>query len=203
MHYLLACILCYLIGSIPTAFLLVKKRHGHDIRQKGTGNVGAMNAYEVTGDSMTGIFIAAIDISKGLIASLVALAVLGGSPYSWAIGLFFVVTGHVLSPWIGFRGGRGLAAAAGALALSVPLCAATWILLWGVVYAIRRNIGVANHVALYVLAAWSWVAPHWWWWPMQGWENTGAFRALALLPTIALVILAHRRGPAKTSEKTP
>lgn len=92
--------LSYLIGSIPFAFLLLKWTTGKDIRTLGTGNVGAMNSYDVTGSKLIGITVGVLDALKGAAAVIVAqtyfseglsgTALLG--PKMWAT--FFAVLGH-------------------------------------------------------------------------------------------------------------
>ena len=70
MEYLLSSIIGYLFGSIPTAYLLLKRTRGIDITNAGTGNVGAMNSYEVTNSKSIGIIVLLIDFLKGMIPAL-------------------------------------------------------------------------------------------------------------------------------------
>jgi len=80
MNYVYSAILGYLLGSIPTAFILLKKSKSLDIRKKGSGNVGALNAYEVSNSKSIGILVLIIDFSKGLISYLLAVLFLGIIP---------------------------------------------------------------------------------------------------------------------------
>ena len=73
MDYLFSCIIGYLLGSFPTAFLILKKIKGIDITTKGSGNVGAMNSYEVTNSKKFGIFVLIVDLLKGLLSVIVVL----------------------------------------------------------------------------------------------------------------------------------
>ena len=68
----------YLLGSIPTAFIFVKTFKGIDIRKAGSGNVGALNAYEVSGSALIGISVLLIDILKGIFSVKVSQVLLGG-----------------------------------------------------------------------------------------------------------------------------
>ena len=131
----------YLLGSIPTAWLLTRRRLGSDIRQLGDGNIGAENAARILG-RRTGIIVAAIDVGKGLAAvlltRLLTAAMLGNDtagnfpsiPALTGIPLLLAlltgiaaVLGHCYPLWLRGRGGRGAATAAGALLALTP-CAA-------------------------------------------------------------------------------
>ena len=65
MNYLLSCIIGFLVGSLPTAFIILKKTKGIDITSAGTGNVGAMNSFEVTNSKIIGLIVFIIDALKG------------------------------------------------------------------------------------------------------------------------------------------
>jgi glycerol-3-phosphate acyltransferase PlsY len=113
--YWLLCIAYYLIGSIPTAYLVLKFRHQLDIRNEGTGNVGAMNSYDVTGSKSTGIFVFIVDFLKGIIPTIILLYVFNLSLYFIILPLVLLVFGHNFSAFLKFKGGRGLATSAGVL----------------------------------------------------------------------------------------
>lgn len=101
----------YLLGAIPTAYLLVRARFGSDLRREGTGNIGAMNAYEVTGRRWIGLATALLDIAKGALAVLLAYHFAGGAEAASA-ALVAATFGHCYNIFIK-GGGRGLAVAAG------------------------------------------------------------------------------------------
>ncbi|MCF8267770.1 MAG: glycerol-3-phosphate acyltransferase, partial [Ignavibacteriales bacterium] len=92
--YLLIFIIAYLMGSFPTAYLLLKYRHGKDITKEGSGNVGALNSFEVTKSRMTGITVLLIDFAKGFLA--VFLSRFSGDDLfiAGAIALNAAVLGH-------------------------------------------------------------------------------------------------------------
>ena len=112
----------YLLGSIPTAWLLARRR-GQDIRQLGDGNVGAENAARLLGRN-AGVFVALVDVGKGLAAILLARLLTGPEP-SWPAALpgLAAIIGHSWPLWLKGPGGRGAATAAGAL-LGLTPCAA-------------------------------------------------------------------------------
>ena len=146
MFYLLSAVIGYLLGSIPTAFLVLKAK-GIDIREAGTGNVGAMNSYEVTNSKYVGIFVFMGDAIKGLVSVYIPLLLF---PYGFeyaAFALLFAVLAHCFNPWLGFKGGRGLAAALGGTLLIAPFLAAFWIAGWVLTFLVKRDILLGNIVA--------------------------------------------------------
>ncbi|MCS7012688.1 MAG: glycerol-3-phosphate acyltransferase [Chloroherpetonaceae bacterium] len=145
--------LSYLIGSIPFAFLILKALTGKDIRTLGTGNVGAMNSYDVTGSKAIGITVGVLDALKGVAVVLLADAYfstgLSGkealAPKMWAT--FFAVLGHCYSIWLGFKGGRGLATAAGATLLFMKSMLIAWLVVWVLAWLYSRKLHFCNIAA--------------------------------------------------------
>ena len=119
-----ALIVGYLLGSIPFGVLLTRLGGAGDLRQIGSGNIGATNVLR-TGRKGLAAATLILDAAKGAAAVLLAAAVLPGTENLAAIGAFF---GHLYPAWLGFRGGKGVATLLGlALALSWPV---------GLVYAV-------------------------------------------------------------------
>jgi glycerol-3-phosphate acyltransferase PlsY len=146
MFYLLSAIIGYFLGSVPTAYLALKKR-GIDITQAGTGNVGAMNSYEVTNSKYIGIFVFMADAIKGLLSVYIPLLLF---PYGFeyaAFALLFAVLGHCFNPWLGFKGGRGLATALGGTILIAPFLPALWIVIWVLSFLVKKDILLGNILA--------------------------------------------------------
>ncbi len=144
MQYLLSAVIGYLLGSIPTAYLLLKKTHGIDVTIAGTGNVGAMNSYEVTNSKWIGIIVLIIDFLKGMIPVFIVLYFLESSFFIASLSILFAVFSHCFNPWLGFKGGRGLATAAGGSAAIFPPMLIAWIVFWILVYIIKKDIHIAN-----------------------------------------------------------
>jgi glycerol-3-phosphate acyltransferase PlsY len=144
MEYLLSAIIGYLLGSIPTAYLIVKKSKGVDITNTGSGNVGAMNSFEVSGSKSVGLLVLIIDALKGLSGVYICLLLFPISFVYPATALFFAVFSHCFNPWIGFKGGRGLATAAGGAALLFPYALLVWGILWVITFVVQRDILWAN-----------------------------------------------------------
>jgi len=117
MNAVLAVTLGYLVGSIPFAYLL-SRRHGIDLRRAGSGNVGASNVLRTTG-VWAAVLAMMLDGVKGTLAVLMA-QLLSGSLIATVAAAFASILGHVYPVWLRFRGGKGVATAAGAFALLAP-----------------------------------------------------------------------------------
>lgn len=145
--YFVAAILGYFIGSVPVAYLLVWWKEKVDIRQAGSGNVGALNSFVVTKSWLIGTTVLLLDILKGLAGTL-----LGGvlSPAdSGAVMLAGVaaVIGHNYPIWLSFRGGRGLATASGATLVVAWPVVCVWLVLWSLSALLLRQVNPANAMA--------------------------------------------------------
>jgi glycerol-3-phosphate acyltransferase PlsY len=144
----------YLIGSIPTAYLAVRLKSRKDIRTLGSGNVGTLNSYQVTGSKAVGLIVLVVDILKGIAAVMVGQALVPPLPFVGAsFAGFAAVTGHSYPVWLRFRGGRGLATAAGAMGILSPPLVGAWMALWGIGHALVREVNVASAVACVLLGA--------------------------------------------------
>jgi len=147
MNYLLIFIICYLIGSIPTGFIVLKKTRNIDITKNGSGNVGALNSFEITNSKFIGVSVFVLDLLKGILCILIVKYLFGNFFNYQMIGLNSAVLAHSYSPWIKFSGGRGLATAAGGcMILSLPVLF-LWIFIWLMSYLIKKNIHIANCIA--------------------------------------------------------
>ncbi len=144
MQYLLSAVIGYLFGSIPTAYILLKITRGIDVTTEGTGNVGAMNSYEITNSKWIGIIVLIIDFLKGMIPVFIVLYFLESSFFIASLSVLFAIFSHCFNPWLGFKGGRGLATAAGGSAAIFPPLLVAWIVFWILTYIIKKDIHIAN-----------------------------------------------------------
>jgi glycerol-3-phosphate acyltransferase PlsY len=142
--YIQSLALGYLIGSIPTAFVFVSWKKRIDIRKSGSGNVGAMNTYDITGSVALGALVMVLDILKGMAAVGAAPMLFGGGVPSAGFGGIGAVLGHDYPVWLRFKGGRGLSTTAGVMLLMGWLFVAVWCTLWTVIYIVRRDIHRSN-----------------------------------------------------------
>lgn len=137
----------FLLGSVPWALVLGRMVHRVDIRTQGSGNLGATNAFRVLGPA-TGTAVLLLDAGKGFAAAYVApgelLALAGG---------FGAVLGHVFSPWVRFRGGKGVATAAGAFGAVAPQATLAATAIWIVTVAATRWVSLGSIVAVAGLVA--------------------------------------------------
>lgn len=150
----------YLVGSLPTAYIAVKRKSNIDIRSAGSGNVGSMNAYEVTGARTVGIIVLLVDVVKGAIAPFVTITFFSPEPLAVSVAILGVVVGHCWPVWLKFKGGRGLAAAAGAMLVADWIFVLLWLACWGVGYFVSKNIHVRNAIAIVVSALLAWFVPN-------------------------------------------
>jgi glycerol-3-phosphate acyltransferase PlsY len=115
---ILSIIIGYLLGSIPTAYIVSRKRKGIDIRTVGSRNMGGANVMREIG-TPEGIFVSLIDIAKGAGAILIAQALNFSEPWVFGAG-FAALVGHNFPVFVGFRGGRGTATVIGIFLVLAP-----------------------------------------------------------------------------------
>src|SRR6185436_393293 len=141
--FILTILTAYLLGSIPTGFLVGKSK-GIDIRTVGSGNIGATNAFRILGKA-AGISVLAVDAVKGLGAVMVVPPVVvalfpGIAPETYlriTAGLTAIL-GHNYTCWLYFKGGKGIATSAGVLGGLVPWALAIVLSIWTILFLITR-----------------------------------------------------------------
>ncbi len=144
----------YLIGSIPVAFLLARKRSGIDLRNAGSGNIGARNAFEVTGNKRLGFAVLVLDMHKGIIP-LVILSKIGSCQMIPVVAVT-IILGHCYPVWLKFHGGRGLATGAAIALLISPDTLICWVVFYFLSGLIRKQVHIqalAATIASIVFAA--------------------------------------------------
>ncbi len=165
-------LLAFLLGSIPFG-LLIAKAKGIDIRQHGSGNIGATNVLRVVGKKY-GITCLVLDALKGLIPTIIGISLIrfvgmknpmmisALDPFSAEFPMLTaqvmqVVTGlcailgHNYSPWVGFKGGKGIATSAGVLIAMMPAAIVILLVVWLLVFLISRYVSLASIVTAGVL----------------------------------------------------
>lgn len=154
---ILAVLLSYIIGSIPTAFIFGKLYKNIDIRQHGSGNVGATNVFRVLGKG-PGIIVLLLDIVKGLIVVVFVSQLFGlTSNYNLIVLALSVVAGHNWTIFLKFKGGKGIATSLGVLiGLTIkivsirPVLMAT-LVVWLVCFLISGIVSLSSMIAAIVL----------------------------------------------------
>jgi glycerol-3-phosphate acyltransferase PlsY len=154
MEELLAVTFGYLTGSVPFAFLLARRR-GVDLRHVGSGNVGAANVLRATGLKYA-LATVGLDAAKGAVAVLVAERLAGGPGTPVAAGVASII-GHVCPVWLRFRGGKGVATAAGVFGVLTPIAVAiagvTFVAaIWATRYVSVGSMAAAMTLAVVAIA---------------------------------------------------
>jgi len=161
-NYIVSLVVSYLIGSIPTAYLVVKSTSEVDIRKVGSGNVGGRNALEVTGKKWIGVVVTVVDLLKGVVSVLLATLLFDDTATAVSAAMFGAVLGHCYPMWLKFHGGRGLATGAGSLLVTGWLWVFVWLALYFGTEKITKNVHAASVIALVGLPLITWFIPGLW-----------------------------------------
>ena len=142
---LAAALVSYLVGGIPFSYLAGRLAKGIDLRQHGSGNLGASNTYRILGGKIA-LAVLVLDVAKGLGPVLVAsrFDVGGEEPVHAIAAAAGAVLGHLFSPYLGFAGGKGIATSAGAFAGLAPWAFALALVVFASVFAARRIVSLAS-----------------------------------------------------------
>jgi glycerol-3-phosphate acyltransferase PlsY len=135
----------YLVGGIPFSYLAGLWSKGIDLRQHGSGNLGASNTYRILGGRIA-LIVLACDVAKGLLPVVLARAwdVGGEEPYHEIAAAVGAVVGHLFSPYLRFSGGKGIATSAGAFAGLAPWAFGIALTVFASVFAARRIVSLAS-----------------------------------------------------------
>lgn len=184
MNLFLIAVVSFLLGSIPTGYL-VARAHGVDIRQHGSGNIGATNVFRTLGKPL-GIFVFIADVLKGYVAVRLAMR-FGSADLAWSgvVGAVAVIAGHNYTPWLRFKGGKGIATSGGVLVALAPWAALGGILVWIILFYTTRYVSVASLGATISLPL---VVGSLW---LLGYEDSNVLFGFVLLIS-ALAIWRHR-----------
>jgi acyl phosphate:glycerol-3-phosphate acyltransferase len=146
-------LIAYLLGGIPAAYLAGRMVRGIDLREHGSGNLGATNVYRVIGAKVA-IPVFAFDIAKGAAAVLLLPRVTASlHPANWALVYGLVaIAGHVRTPFLGWRsGGKGVATALGVFLALTPWATLVALAAWMIVFGLSRFVSLASLTAAVVL----------------------------------------------------
>jgi glycerol-3-phosphate acyltransferase PlsY len=150
LDFLIASAVCFIVGSFPTAYLTGRIFKGVDIRQFGSGNVGATNAFRVLGKRI-GALVFAVDLAKGALPAWFMTRIVFPEtiPADWAVwaGLGAIL-GHIYTPFLGFKGGKGIATGSGVILAVYPAVYAIVIGVWGLAFMVTRVVSLSSLIAL-------------------------------------------------------
>ncbi len=186
---------CYILGAIPFSYLTVKLFSGSDIREKGSGNVGATNVLRIMGWKVAAAALAG-DLLKGFFAAMLAyycsihFQVQLDPRFMSAFGGLFAVLGHCWPVFLQFRGGKGVATAAGALLFIMPVTVLILAAIFAAVIAISRYVSLGSVTAAFLL-------------PLAVWITTDYPPYYKICMAITLIVVfKHRNNLAKLMSGT-
>ena len=165
----------YLVGTFPTA-VMVGRAGGHDVRVEGSGNPGASNVYRLMGFGPA-LVVFFGDALKGALPTAVGLAVSDSTLLPYALGIAAVL-GHVFPVWSRFKGGRGVATAAGMAIVVFPVVALVLAVVW---LAIAKGLGRASLASLTIVTAF----------PFGAWIAGAADGEVAAFAALAVFVIAR------------
>lgn len=145
MSLALTILLAYVVGSIPNGLIIGKLMRGIDIREHGSKNIGATNAYRVLG-AWPAFWVFLTDALKGVAGVLIGLYA-GGDGLDMIIGGIAAMAGHNWSLFLGFKGGKGVATGLGIIAVLAPLPTVCIFLVWSLIVYFTRYVSLGSVVA--------------------------------------------------------
>jgi len=172
----------YLLGSIPFGYILLRIFRGQDVRQTGSGNIGATNV--ARSSPALGILTLFLDALKGAAAVAVTRALFPDQMMLAAIAALFAILGHIFPVWLRFRGGKGVATGLGAFLMLAPKIVLIALGIFVVMVFAFRYISLASivTVALFPLLAWL----------LKAYGNTPM--VLGFMAAASALIIAKHRG---------
>lgn len=184
-------VVAYLLGSIPFGYLIVRLRAGADVRETGSGGTGATNVSRRAG-KLAGVLTLVLDVAKGAAAVLLASRLLTpdyGPNWFIAGAAVATILGHCFPPWLGFRGGKGVATGIGAFLVLTPLAVVAvgilfMIIVWRTRYISLGSITAAAALPLFILLQ------HFFFKPVADFQSV----FFAALGAAALIIFMHREN---------
>lgn len=171
-------LLCYLLGSIPFSYLITRILTKEDIRTKGSGNVGATNVLRTSGMKVALPALAG-DILKGFVAVWIGFILVGKSPVIMFCGLAAVL-GHIYPVFLKFKGGKGVATAAGVLLYLMPAVLGILVVIFALIVAVTRYVSLGSIISAVLLPILSGLTGRPWY-----------YTVLAII--LALLVIYHHR----------
>jgi glycerol-3-phosphate acyltransferase PlsY len=174
----------YLLGSVSFSYLIVKVKEGRDVRSVGSGNAGATNVLRSSGLGAAALTLV-LDVGKG-VAAVLGTRLLEAPPPVVGGAAFAVVLGHVFPAFLGFRGGKGVATAAGALGALEPGAMLATLAVFMAVVAWKRYVSLGSIVAALVFPLLAWAGHRLVWFHSDPWV------VIASAAIASLILFRHR-----------
>lgn len=174
-------LIAFLLGTLPTGYIVVAIVKGENIQKVGSGNIGSTNVGRVAG-KRAALFTQAIDIGKGALATIIAMLwnLAHPTPYLVEIAALLVILGHNYTPFLCFRGGKGVNTTGGAF---LPLFPWAVGLAFIVHLTVRKITGIVSLSS--ILAGVTIIISTWW---IYGWSS----RVAALIVAFVFVFWRHK-----------
>jgi glycerol-3-phosphate acyltransferase PlsY len=153
-------VIAYLLGAVPFGYLLVRWRTGGDVRELGSGNIGATNVLRTTSRAL-GVVTLLLDIAKGFLAVWIAALLTAHSPVWTGAAALAVMAGHAFPVFLKFHGGKAVASFVGAFLYLAPVPLAAVLVLFVLVVAVTRyiSLGSVAGAAVFPFAFWALAHP--------------------------------------------
>ena len=146
--YLLTCVLAYLVGSVPSGLILGKLFWHTDLREHGSHNIGATNAWRTLG-KVPGIIVFVADSLKGQAGVLLGLSLVG-TPLAAVVGGLLAIIGHSFSIFLRFHGGKGVATSLGVLTMLMGQVTFIIFVIWLTIVYVSRYVSLGSVVAAFL-----------------------------------------------------
>ena len=180
----------FLLGALPFGLWVGRLARGVDVRQHGSGNLGATNVYRTLGARL-GLLVFALDVGKG-VAAVFAARALGGDAFpggtnaAGLCGAIATVLGHSFTPFAGWKGGKGAATAAGAMLAATPTASTVALAGFILAVALTRRISVGSLASALLLPLSLWLVPFAWQGSFAAWTGSaiGTLIVLRHLPNL-------------------
>jgi acyl phosphate:glycerol-3-phosphate acyltransferase len=187
----IAAAIAYLLGSIPFGYLLVRLFRKEDIRQTGSGNIGATNVLR-SGSRWLGILTLVLDTGKGFLAVEIARHLTSGQQaiVAGSIAAVFAVIGHAFTIWLHGKGGKGVATALGVFLALATLPALSSLLVFILLTLATRYVSLASMLAAASFPFWVWIGEHFF-----GIDyGSGAIFIASTILVPAIILIKHRKN---------
>jgi len=152
--YGVICLVAYVLGSIPNGLVFGKLLWHTDLREYGSHNIGATNAWRTLGKG-PGFLIFLLDFLKGALSVLVG-SWLVGTPLALVLGAIFAIVGHSCSLFLKFKGGKGVATGLGVCVVMMPWVSLIVFLVWLGIVAVTRYVSLGSCVAAALVPVLAW-----------------------------------------------
>jgi len=186
-------IVCYLIGSIPFGFLIVRFTSRVDIREYGSGNIGMTNVLRTTG-TKSGILVLALDTLKG-IAPLFLSRQLYEEPYIVTMAAISVLVGHVWPVFLKFRGGKGVATGMGSFCFISPICGLIVVSVGCLVLFFTRYVSLSAIIAVSSALVSMWLFDNFY--PDSSMSDSLSTYIMYPVVGVPIIIFRHRENIAR------